>query len=109
MLEETIIQGDSIRVSVQLKDATSGAPINLTGATARMAVVDSLGVSKYLATTNLITEPLEGKIYHLVPITVTTVAVGTELFSDIEITYPTGVVKTYAQITYTIAIGYTNG
>lgn len=108
MITETVIQGDTIQISVTFMDTASGVPVNLTGATARMAVVDALGVTKYITTTGLISNPTQGKVTHLIPTTVTNVPVDTQLFSDIEITYPTGVVRTYAQTTYIIAKGYTN-
>jgi len=109
MIVEMVIQGDSITIGVVFKDKVSGLPLDLTGATARMAIVDASGVQKYITTSNIITEPLAGKISHLVPAAISNVTVGSKLFSDIEVTYSTGVVKTYAQTTYVITKGYTNG
>lgn len=108
MRTEDIIQGDSIVISIQLKTA-AGVPIDLTGATARTSIVDSYDTVLYTKTIGLISAPLEGRIFAIIPSSTTNVMVGSTLFSDVEVTYSTGEVRTYDQVQYNILKGYTNG
>ena len=109
MIYSDIIQGDSITASVILKNKLTNQPINLTGCTAKVAIVDAKG-TQLSVLTDIISDAMNGRISINFPASVTqNIPERQRLYSDIEITYPDGIVKTYAQTTYTVLKGYTNG
>jgi hypothetical protein len=103
MIKKTIIQGDSIEISLSFKDAKTNMPINLTGCTCKIVFKDTAGVILETITTNIISDAINGLIYCIVPgILTDTMLPGTIFHSDLKIIYPSGSVKTYAKTEYTI-------
>ena len=109
MIYSEVIQGDSITQSIQLKSKNTNLPLNLTGCTARCNIVDAKGTVLF-SDLDIISNAAEGRISIVSPGSVTSnIPERQRLYSDVEITFPDGIVKTYAQTTHTVLKGYTNG
>jgi hypothetical protein len=97
-MDVKLFRGDTWLRTWVLKDATE-APINLTGASARLYLRDSQQTIVLQATSanNLLTiTPLEGRIDLQVPYSQMNLPIGKYKF-DLEVTHANGVRKTYEQ------------
>jgi hypothetical protein len=103
MIKKTIIQGDSIEISLSFKEAKTNYPVDLTGCTCKIVFKDTSGAILYTISSNIISNAIGGLIYCVVPGTVTdSMPPGTIFYSDLKITYPSGSIKTYAKTEYTV-------
>lgn len=95
-----LYRGDTWQRAWVLKDA-SGAPLDLTGATARLHVRDAEGAKVMEASTSdgrLTLQPSLGRVDLLMPKEATGIAPGSYRF-DLELTFPSGIRRTYEQAT----------
>lgn len=93
-----VYRGDTWQRAWVLTDA-SGAPLDLSGAAARLHVRDAQGAKVMEASTSdgrITLQPSLGRVDLVMPKEATDVAPGTYRF-DIELTYPSGVRRTYEQ------------
>lgn len=98
-----VYRGDTWQRAWLLEDG-SGAPIDLTGASARLHVRDDAGtllVSASTADGRLTLTPAQGRIDMLVPASAMAIAPGAYRF-DIEVTFASGVRRTYEQDTLVV-------
>lgn len=98
-----LYRGDTWQRAWEIRDS-AGLPVGLTGATARLHVRDAAGVIQMQASTTdgrLTLQPTEGRIDLVMPKEVTAIPPANYRF-DLEVTYPTGVRKTYEQATLVI-------
>lgn len=87
----------------------AGAPLDLTGATARLHVRDGADALMFAASTangHLTITPAAGRIDMRVPKELTGIAPGTYRF-DLEVTYPDGRRYTYEQAALAVLTDYT--
>ncbi len=98
-----LYRGDTWQRAWVIQDA-AGAPVDLTGAAARLHVRDADGVKVMEASTadgRLTLQPAHGRIDLLMPKEATGVAPSAYRF-DLEVTYPSGVRRTYEQATLVV-------
>lgn len=94
-----LFRGDTWQRAWVIKDA-AGAPVDLTGAAARLHARDADGALAISASTSdarlSIDTPASGRIDMLVPASATGVTPGSYRF-DLEVAFPNGIVRTYEQ------------
>jgi hypothetical protein len=98
-----IYRGDTWQRAWVLTDA-SGAPLDLTGASARLHARDAAGAKVMEASTadgRITLQPLLGRIDLVMPKEATGVAPGSYRF-DLEVTFLNGVRQTYEQATLVV-------
>lgn len=98
-----LYRGDSWTRSWTFTDAT-GAPLDLNGAAARLHVRDAAGGAVIIASLlegRLTVDSVAGRIDMIVPYALTNLAPGSYRF-DLEVTFATGIRRTYEQDTLVI-------
>lgn len=102
----TIQQGDTYALDVQWIDDTTGQPVDLTDASARMQLrtyYSSPGVVLDLSTgTGITIDALTGRLTIVVPATQTAGLAAQSGVYDLEVTFASGVVKKVIRGTYTV-------
>lgn len=93
------IRGDTWQRAWLIADA-AGQPVDLTGAAARLQVRDAAGAlvmsASLLDGALLMATPSSGRIDLVMPATLTNIAPGAYRF-DLELTFPSGLRRTYEQ------------
>jgi hypothetical protein len=107
MIERSVIQGNSIVFSLTLRNSKTKAPIDLSTSTAKITIAAADNVIHTAEA--IITDPLNGVIYHITPYTLTQLDPRTKLYADVEVILNGEIKKTVAQYAFTIAKGYSNG
>lgn len=92
MRRQEIVRGDTLNQPALVFLQTDGAPVDLTGVTARMMIRSRNDTLVYDATSTIIIDLLTGKLTFSVPSTETELwLLGKKYFFDIELTFPANV------------------
>lgn len=102
----TIQQGDTYALDVQWIDDVTGQPVDLTGATARMQLrsyySDPVAVLSLSVGGGITIDNLTGRLTILVSATQTAALQAQSGVYDLEVTFPSNVVKKVMRGTYTV-------